>query len=104
MPPGPNSGPIPADECIYIVVTILCVASEAFDWDEGNVNHIARHGVTTGEAEEAILDPSAVMLEIQDEEEERVKAVGRTNRRRILVVVFTFRGDAIRPITAYDAM
>jgi hypothetical protein len=26
----------------------------AFDWDESNVSHIARHGVTPGEAEAVI--------------------------------------------------
>lgn len=80
------------------------MAAGEFEWDEGNIDHVARHDLTTAEAQEAILDPNAIMLEIQFEEEERTKAVGRTNRGRILVVVFTFRGDAIRPITAYDAM
>ncbi len=41
------------------------------------------------------------MLEIQAGEEERVKALGRAFNGRILVVVFTLRGEAIRPITAY---
>lgn len=77
-----------------------------FDWDDGNVRHIARHAVKPVEAEEAILDTLAIMLEIQvedNEEEERTKAIGRTSSGRILVTLFTFRGDAIRPITAYDA-
>ena len=47
----------------------------------------------------------AVLIEIQSgDEEERTKAVGITWSGRILVVVFTFRGEAIRPITAYAAM
>jgi uncharacterized DUF497 family protein len=43
------------------------------------------------------------MLEVQAHTEERVKAVGRTAGGRILAAVFTFRGDAIRPITVFDA-
>ena len=74
-----------------------------FDWDDANTGHLARHGVGPVEAEQAILDTDALMLEIQEEDEERVKAVGVTGAGRILVVVFTLRGDAIRPITAYDA-
>ena len=74
-----------------------------FDWDDGNLLHLARHGVSPIEAEKAILDPMAVMLEIQSDEEERIKAVGQTGGGRILAVLFTFRGDAIRPITAFDA-
>lgn len=31
-----------------------------FDWDEGNIEHIARHGVEAREAEEAVLDPGRV--------------------------------------------
>lgn len=49
-----------------------------FDWDDGNVRHLARHAVRPVEAEEAILDPAAIMLEIQMDEEERVKAIGST--------------------------
>lgn len=78
------------------------MAQAEFDWDEGNIDHVASHGVTAAEVEEAVLDPHAIMLEIQFEDEERTKAVGRTEAGRILVVVFTFRGEAIRPITAYD--
>jgi len=60
--------------------------------------------VTPDEAEQSILDPGAAFLEIQSNAgEERTKALGRTTSGRILVVVFTFRQLAIRPITAYDA-
>ena len=76
---------------------------QQFEWDEGNVGHLARHDVSPQEAEQAILDPDAVMLEIQYGDEERVKSVGRTNAGRIIVAVFAFRGAAIRAITAYDA-
>ena|SRR6059058_2045793 len=83
---------------------MMCVEGQEFDWDEHNILHLGQHGVSRPEAEQAILDPDAVMLEFQIEgEEDRVKAVGRTSSGRILVAVFTFRGEAIRPITAYDA-
>ena len=75
-----------------------------FDWDDANRSHLGLHKVTPEETEQAILDPFAVLLEIQiNDEEERTKAVGATASGRILAVVFTFRGDAIRPITAYVA-
>jgi uncharacterized DUF497 family protein len=75
-----------------------------FDWDDANCDHLALHEVTPGEAEEVILDPYAVMLEIQSgDNEERIKALGITASGRILTVLFTFRGSAIRPITAYNA-
>ena len=74
-----------------------------FHWDAANRNHLALHDVTPEEAEQAVLDPYAVLLEIQTDSEERTKALGITTAGRILTVVFTFRGDAIRPITAYTA-
>jgi uncharacterized DUF497 family protein len=77
------------------------VEEATFDWDESNIRHVGRHGVDRQEAEQIILDPDAIMLEIQIEgDEDRVKAIGRTAGGRILVVVFTFRGEAIRPITS----
>ena len=33
-----------------------------FDWDDDNVEHIARHGVAPWEAEEAALDPEGVAI------------------------------------------
>ena len=75
-----------------------------FDWDDANRSHLAQHDISPDEAEQAILDPYAVLLEIQTGgEEERTKALGATASGRILTVIFTFRGDAIRPITAYTA-
>lgn len=75
-----------------------------FHWDDANLDHLASHNVRPDEAEQAVLDPHALLLEIQtDGEEERTKALGITTSGRIIVVVFTFRGEAIRPITAYAA-
>jgi uncharacterized DUF497 family protein len=31
-----------------------------FDWDDANVDHLARHDVTPEEAEEALLDPRRI--------------------------------------------
>ena len=74
-----------------------------FEWDQANVGHHARHGISPAQAEQAVLDPAAVVLEIQAGAEERVKLVGMEAGGLIIVVIFTFRGDAVRPITAYNA-
>ena len=75
-----------------------------FDWDDANIGHLAQHGVAPKEAEQAILDPHGMFLEIQfHDDEERTKALGMTATGRFLTVVFSFRGAAIRPITAYPA-
>ncbi len=75
-----------------------------FHWDENNHDHIARHGVSPEEAEQAILDPHAILLEIETRfGEERTEALGITASGQVLLVVSTFVGRAIRPITAYKA-
>jgi uncharacterized protein len=74
-----------------------------FDWDEDNVGHIARHGVTPEEAEEALtLAPLDVTRQYY-EDEHRFLQIGVTSTTRVLVVVTTWRGDQIRVITARTA-
>lgn len=74
-----------------------------FDWDEANVGHIARHSVTPEEVEQVFAnDPMDLAAEAVNGEE-RYTTVGHTNRLRVLVLAWTMRGDATRPITAYDA-
>ena len=74
-----------------------------FDWDEANVRHLARHNITPAEVEQAFAnDPMDLDAEVVDGEE-RYTGVGHTNLVRVLVLVWTMRGDATRPITAFDA-
>jgi len=71
-----------------------------FDWDEANVAHIARHRVTRSEVEEAL---SSGPVDLDYDEiggEPRWTSVGHTDEFRILLIVWTIRGDACRPITA----
>ena len=75
-----------------------------FEWDAANVTHIARHKVTPKEAEEALLnDPFDLGYEIVDGEE-RWTSVGHTDNRRVLLLVWTLRGeDVVRVVTAREA-
>ena len=71
-----------------------------FDWDEANIGHIARHSVTQEEVEEVFLnDQMDIDFEIVNGED-RWTGIGHTNAFRVLMVVWTMRGDRIRPITA----
>jgi hypothetical protein len=75
-----------------------------FDWDEANELHISRHGVTKSEAEEALIDPLGQLVDSDVVDGElRFSQIGATFRDRLLIVVFTIREDAVRPITAFDA-
>lgn len=75
-----------------------------FDWDDANREHIARHDVTPEEAEQAMRN-NPFDLEAQDDTDDltRYKQVGETDAGRILVILSTVRGNAIRILTAWDA-
>ncbi len=75
-----------------------------FDWDDVNIEHVARHGVEPWEVEDAILDPGRVGASARNApEERRFAVVGATEPGRLLFVVFTRREERIRVITARDA-
>lgn len=70
-----------------------------FEWDEQNLEHIARHGVDQDEAE-AILDNDPLILRTADN---KYLAYGQTDEGRYLLVVFIRKpGPLIRVITARD--
>lgn len=74
-----------------------------FDWDTGNIDHIAEHGITPAEAQQVVLnDPIDLQLQIWSGEE-RIAQLGETEAGRILVVITTMRDDLIRVVTAYPA-
>ena len=75
-----------------------------FDWDDGNVEHIALHEVEPGEAEDVLLDPDRVPSSAPGAPTERRRGVlGMTTNERILFVSYTIRRGAIRVVTAYEA-
>lgn len=78
-------------------------SSVHFDWDRGNIEHIARHAIVPAEAEQVVLnEPIDLRFEVR-EGEERIAQVGATDAGRVLVVVTTMRGDRVRVVTAMPA-
>ena len=74
-----------------------------FDWDKANTAHIALHGVKPEEAERA-LENDPVDLDYEAvEAEDRWTSIGHTDRLRVLKLVWTLRGDAVRVVTALAA-
>jgi YD repeat-containing protein len=74
-----------------------------FDWDEGNLSHIERHGVRAAEVEEALAGPVVWDQPYVRNGEERATAWGRTQAGRILAITITMRGAKLRVITAHTA-
>jgi uncharacterized DUF497 family protein len=77
----------------------------AFDWDEASEEHIALHGVTPEEAEEALTDTHRVGAPAYNTPNERRQAaLGATLDGRVLYVVYTLRRGAVRVVTARDVI
>jgi uncharacterized DUF497 family protein len=74
-----------------------------FEWDEANLQHIAAHGVSAAEAEEALLLSPLELDSYIIDGEQRFEDAGETAAGRILKVISVLRGDAIRVVTAFDA-
>jgi uncharacterized DUF497 family protein len=73
-----------------------------FDWNDANVEHIARHGIVPQEAEDAVrIEPLEADVQ-QHEGESRVLCFGRTKSGRLLSVLYTVRQGRIRVLTAYQ--
>ena len=76
-----------------------------FQWDEGNdQKNFIKHGVTQSECEEVFFN--SPLLVADDEEhsqnEDRYYVLGQTDASRLLFLVFTVRGSALRVISARD--
>ncbi|MBI4600756.1 MAG: BrnT family toxin [Planctomycetes bacterium] len=76
-----------------------------FDWDEGNnTKNWRKHRVTNAECEEIFFNQPLLVFydKSHSGREDRYYALGTTDMRRLLVVVFTARRDLIRVISARD--
>lgn len=81
-------------------------SSTRFEWDPAKAeSNFQKHGVLVAEACTVFDDP--FMLAFEDHEhsrgEFRFRAMGRSIKSRLLVVVYTERGDVIRIISAREA-
>lgn len=77
-----------------------------FEWDEAKARENARkHKVTFEEAVSVFTDPFLLTFpdDKHSDSEDRFISIGRSERRRVLLVVHTDRGDAIRLISCRKA-
>jgi len=79
--------------------------SIGFEWDSHNTDKIrVKHGVTSAECEQVFFNLPLVMGDDlrHSENENRFYALGQTDTRRLLFLVFTIREKRIRVIPARD--
>ncbi len=77
-----------------------------FEWDEKKAGtNLGKHGVSFEEAATVFGDPLSLTIAdpLHSDMEDRSIIMGTSERRRLLVVVFTERGERIRIISARAA-
>jgi len=74
------------------------------EWDSNKeIHNLKKHGVSFIEAVTALEDEMAVTIEDVQPEECRFITLGLSERGRIVLVVYTYRDEAIRIISARKA-
>ena len=76
-----------------------------FEWDKSKAKeNKSKHGISFADTFAVFEDPNAVTLEDFRRGEKRYVTIGMDGFGRILVVVYTWRGDYIRIISARKAV
>ena len=79
----------------------------SFDWDSGNIEkNENKHGITPKEVEDIFKYGEILPLGKQVRpvvKEDRFGIIGMTKEEKILCIVFTFRDNKVRPISARTA-
>jgi uncharacterized protein len=76
----------------------------SYQWDPHKAHgNQQKHGVRFADAVSVFADDFAITVEDEDADEERFVTIGIDAFGRILVVVYTFREDEIRLISAREA-
>jgi uncharacterized DUF497 family protein len=83
------------------ILRLVLDGLKGFDWDLHNVGHVARHGISPAEVEEAVARPHAIIPARDMAGEKRWKLFGTSAAGRCLPVVFTIRDERLRPVTAH---
>jgi uncharacterized DUF497 family protein len=75
-----------------------------FQWDAGNEQKNEKHGVVNREMEEAFFDKKKAIAPDprHSQAEQRYILLGRTEKKRLLYIVFTVRTGRVRVISARD--
>jgi uncharacterized protein len=88
-----------AYKCTYLE------AGAMFEWDElKSLANKTKHGISFADTFAVFEDPNAVTVEDYHHDEQRYATMGMDAFGRVLVVVYTWRGDRIRIISARKAV
>lgn len=75
-----------------------------FEWDRAKARaNLEKHGVSFADTFGVFEDPDALTIEQPAHDEDRYITIGLDAFGRLLVVVYTWRGDNVRIISARNA-
>jgi len=75
-----------------------------YQWDRDKAkSNLLKHDIDFADAITALEDDSAITLDDDDPDEERFVTIGMDALGRILVVIYTYREESIRLISARRA-
>ena len=75
-----------------------------YQWDKEKAKaNLLKHGVSFADAVGIFSDDAALTIEDVDPDEQRFVTIGMDGFGRVLVVVYTWRGEGIRVISARKA-
>jgi len=100
----------PKDDYILSIVLDICISyvytihmDIVWDPEKARIN-MKQHGIRFSDAEIVLFDPNALTREDLDvKNEQRFVSIGLDAIGRVLVVVYTYRGEDIRLISARSA-
>jgi uncharacterized DUF497 family protein len=76
----------------------------AAQWDPAKARaNFRKHGIHSADAATALEDEAAISVRDECDEEDRWITIGMDSFARVLVVVYTWRGDDVRLISARPA-
>ena len=83
----------------------MCILrSVDVEWDDAKAaGNLLKHGVAFADSIGALEDPNALTIDDPHEDEERFVTLGLDLLGRLVVVVYTWRGDTVRIISARRA-
>jgi uncharacterized DUF497 family protein len=83
----------------------MILQANGFDWDRGNRAKCEKHGLPAAVIEGLFARPLAILPDAgHSQRENRFRAIGRTEKRRGVFIIFTLRRNdeelLIRPVSA----
>ncbi|MGF1602875.1 MAG: BrnT family toxin [Thermosynechococcaceae cyanobacterium] len=81
------------------------IYAQEIEWDPNKAaSNLQKHGVSFSDAEAVLFDPNALSFEDETAQgEQRFVVIGMDHLWRLLVVVYTDRGNRVRLISARPA-